>query len=130
MVKQTVTYTDFNGNSQTVDLYFNLNKIELIDLDSNFQGGLQKALTEATEKEDNKAIIDIVKLILKKAYGQKSADGKRFLKSAEAAEEFAQSEEYSELFFSLLQDENKFTSFITGIMPADLVQQVNNNLVK
>ena len=51
------------------------------------------------------------------AYGQKSADGRRFVKSEELTQEFLQTEAYSELFIKLLTDENAASDFINGIIP-------------
>ena len=32
MLKKTITYTDYNGNSRTEDFYFNLTKTELMKM--------------------------------------------------------------------------------------------------
>lgn len=112
MIKETITYTDFNGNEVTEDLYFNLNKIELMKLsaqDLNF-----KAVAESGDK--SKILRTFEKIVLL-AYGVKSEDGKRFIKSGELSREFEQSEAYSEFMFSLITDENKVTNFISGLIP-------------
>ena len=55
-----------------------------------------------------------------KAYGEKSADGKRFIKNDDIRDGFAQTEAYSELFMELATDANAAASFVNGIVPKDL----------
>ena len=57
-----------------------------------------------------------------KAYGEKSPDGKRFIKSPELSEAFSQTEAYSELFMELASDSDAASKFVNGIIPADMVK--------
>ena len=34
MIKQTITYTDYNGNERTEEYWFNLSKAELLRLET------------------------------------------------------------------------------------------------
>ena len=58
-----------------------------------------------------------------KAYGVKSDDGRRFIKSKELSEEFAQTEAYSQIFMELATDADAAAKFVNGIIPADLAQK-------
>lgn len=126
MIKKTVNYTDFNGVAQTEELYFNLTKMELVKLDTEFVGGLQQTIQTAVDNNDTKTIMDCIEKILIKGYGKKSDDGKRFIKSAEMAEEFKQSAAFDELFYQIASNEDEASAFITGLMPADLMNQIPN----
>lgn len=126
MIKKTVNYTDFNGVAQTEELYFNLTKMELVKLDTEFVGGLQQTIQTAVDNNDTKTIMDCIEKILIKGYGKKSDDGKRFIKSAEMAEEFKQSAAFDEVFYQIASNEDEASAFITGLMPADLMNQIPN----
>jgi len=117
MLKKTITYTDFDGNKVTEDYFFNLSKTELIEMQMEIPGGMQAMLEDLIKSEDNSRIIATFKDLILRAYGVKSADGKRFIKSKELSEEFTQTEAYSELFVELLSDPDKATAFLTGILP-------------
>ena len=120
MLKKTVTYVDYNGIERTEDFYFNLSKAEITEMELSVEGGLSKMLEDVVNSKDNKQILAVFKEIILKAYGEKSVDGRRFVKSKELSEEFAQTEAYSELFIELALDEKAAADFINGIMPANL----------
>lgn len=116
MLKETITYTNFNGEEVTEELYFNLNKMELLEMSAHFKDG--KVLEEAVEKEDKAAIIKYFKTIVLNAYGKKSEDGRRFEKSPEILKEFENSEAFSEFMFALISDGGtKAEDFIKGLIP-------------
>ena len=50
-------------------------------------------------------------------YGEKSPDGKRFIKNQELRDAFAQTEAYSDLFMELATDAEAAARFINGIVP-------------
>ena len=120
MLKKTIKYTDFNGTEQSDDYYFHLSKAELIELELSEKDGLSNRLEAIVKSEDGAAIVSTFKKLLLQAYGQKSPDGKRFIKSEALRNEFVSSEAYSELFTELITDENAASAFINGIIPANL----------
>lgn len=125
MLKKTITYTDYDGNERTEDFYFNLSKAELAEMELTTEGGLQTVLKNIIEARDIPRITSMFKKLLLMSYGQKSADGKRFIKSQQLSEEFTQTEAYSTLFVELLGDENAAAEFVKGIVPAELAKEVN-----
>lgn len=120
MLKKTVTYTDYNGVERTEDFYFNLSKAEVAEMELSVDGGLSQMLENIVKSKDNKQIISIFKNIVLKSYGEKSMDGKRFIKSDEIREAFAQTEAYSEIFMELALNEQAAAEFVNGILPANL----------
>lgn len=117
MLKKTITYTDYNGNQRTEDFYFNLTKAEAVEMNFNEAGGMEEAIKRIVDAKDNKAIITVFKDMILKAYGEKSPDGKRFIKSKEISDAFAQTEAYSDLFMELASDSDKAAEFVNGIIP-------------
>lgn len=120
MLKKTVTYVDYNGVERTEDFYFNLSKAEVAEMELSVQGGFSKMLEEIVASKDNVQIVNLFKQMVLKSYGEKSPDGRRFIKSEEIAQAFAQTEAYSEIFMELALDEKKAADFVNGIMPANL----------
>lgn len=120
MIKKTVQYVDYNGIERTEDLYFNLSKAEVTEMELSIDGGLSKQLETIIASKDNKQIISIFKDIVLKSYGEKSPDGKRFMKTREITESFMYSEAYSEIFMELALNEESAAAFINGIMPTNL----------
>ena len=118
MLKKTFTYTDYNGVERTEDHYFNLSKAELMEMELSTTGGLAEMINKIVAAQDAPQIVKLFKDLVLKAYGQKSADGRRFIKSKELSDEFAQTEAYSQLFMELATDADAASKFVNGIVPA------------
>lgn len=125
MLKHDITYEDYNGDTITETFYFNLTKSELIELDVEHGEGMYEWLSNIVKAEDRKTMVAEFKRIVLLAYGQKSPDGKRFIKSEEMREEFSQTAAYNELFMQLAMDENVAATFIKGILPKDLSEEAD-----
>lgn len=117
MIKRTITYEDYNGVSRTEDFYFNLSKAEITEMELSTTGGMGEMIQRIINAQDTPAIIKVFKEILFKAYGVKSPDGRRFIKSPELSLEFSQTEAYSQLFMELATDAEKAADFVNGIIP-------------
>ena len=118
MLKKSITYTDYNGTERTENFYFNLSKAEIMEMEMSTAGGLAERIQRIVETQDAPEIIKIFKELILKAYGEKSGDGKRFIKNAELTEAFAQTEAYSNLFMELATDAEAASQFVNGIVPA------------
>lgn len=118
MLKLTRTYTDYNGSSRTEDFYFNLTQAEITEMELSVDGGLVEMINRITAAKDGKQIIALFKDIVLRAYGEKSADGRRFIKNQELRDAFSQTEAYSDLFIELATDADAAAKFINGIVPA------------
>ena len=118
MLKETIVYTDYNGVERTEDHYFNLSKAEIMEMELSIAGGLSAMIEKIISAQDAPGLIKIFKELILKAYGEKSADGKRFIKSPELSEAFSQTEAYSELFMKLATDAEAASRFVNGIIPA------------
>lgn len=123
MIKKTVKYVDYNGQEQVEDLYFNLTKAELLEMQTSYPGGLAEHMQKVVDTKDSVELIKLFKDLLLKSYGKKSDDGKRFIKNQELRDEFVQTEAYSELFMELATNADSAAEFVNGIVPAGLVEE-------
>lgn len=124
MLKKTIKYTDYNGVERKEDFLFHLTKAELMEMEMGTTGGLAEKIQQVVDTQDVPSIIKIFKEIVLKAYGEKSDDGKRFIKVNDAGVPlsigFSQTEAYSELFMELATDADAAAKFIKGIIPSDI----------
>jgi hypothetical protein len=125
MLKKTITYSDYNGTERTQDFYFNLSKAEILEMEMGTSGGLAEMIQRIVAAQDAPAIIKLFKDLILKAYGEKSADGKRFVKSEELSTAFSQTEAYSILFMELATDADAAAKFVNGIIPADMAKNAS-----
>ena len=120
MIKKTIEYVDYNGENRKEDFYFNLSKAEIMELELSKNGGLSEYIQRIVNSNDNASIVTLFKEIICKSYGEKSLDGKRFIKSKELTDAFVQTEAYSELFMLLATNAEEATAFINGVIPKNL----------
>ena len=92
MLKKTITYKDYNGVERTEDFYFNLSKAEAMEMELSITGGLTEMIRKIVAAQDTPTIIATFKQIILKAYGEKSPDGRRFIKSEELSKAFSETE--------------------------------------
>lgn len=124
MLKKTITYSDYNGNERTEAFYFNLTKAEVTEMEMSTAGGLAEMIEKIIAAQDAPSIIKIFKDLVLRAYGEKSPDGKRFIKSDELSTAFSQTEAYSQLFMELATDADSAAKFVNGIVPGDVSKKV------
>lgn len=124
MLKKSIKYVDYDGNERTEDFYFNLNKAEVIELQLGTVGGLTKTLEKIVQEKDASRIIEYFKTLILKAYGEKTADGRRFIKSQELRDAFEQTEAYSELFMELASNAQMAAEFVNGVLPKEAVDAI------
>lgn len=123
MLKKTITYEDFNGETVSEDFFFHLSKAELVELEMSHKEGLSAALERIVAAEDNKEIIAEFKNIILTAYGKRSDDGKRFIKNQELRDEFQSTEAYSVLFMELVTETDKAIEFVNGVIPVGMAEE-------
>ena len=130
MLKKTITYHDYNGVEYTQDFYFNLSKAEIMEMELGTTGGLAEMIQKIVAAQDAPSIIKVFKDLILKSYGEKSADGKRFIKSNEISTAFAQTEAYSELFMELATNAEAAAAFVNGIVPAEMAKEAATPVLK
>ena len=123
MYKKTMSYTDFDGNTRKEDFFFNFTTAELAEMELTAKGGLKGEIEAITNEQNGEKIVDWFKKIILKSVGKKSPDGRKFIKSKEISDDFAQTQAYSDLFMELAFDAKKGADFINKVIP----QTPNNN---
>lgn len=125
MYKETVKYIDYNGVERTEDVYFNLSKAELMEMQLSTAGGFDTMINKLIKAQDQPTLVKVFKDIILRSYGVPSPDGRRFVKTKELAEEFTQTEAYSDLYMKFITDSEAAAKFINGIMPKSLIEQMS-----
>lgn len=120
MLKKTITYRDYNDVERTEDFYFNLTKAEIMEMELGTTGGFTEMVQKIIDTQDIPQIAKIFKDLVLKAYGEKSPDGRRFIKNDEIRDGFAQTEAYSDLFMELSTNPGAASAFINGIIPDNI----------
>ena len=117
MLKKTMTYTDYEDVVRTEDFYFNLSKAEIAEMEYSIDGGMKKLLEQIVAAKSTPQIFEMFKMIILKAYGEKSLDGRKFVKSKEISDAFAQTEAYSDLIVDMLSSPDSAANFINAVIP-------------
>ena len=127
MVVKKIKYTDFNGVEREEEFMFNLTEAEITEMELTTDGGLSDSIKKIISAQDTPEIIKTFKMLLLKSYGEKSADGRRFIKSEELTEAFTQTNAYSQFFMELATDDKAAIAFINGIIPDSMRERVSED---
>lgn len=136
MITKKVTYEDFDGNERTETLHFNLTKSELSRIvleETTFTEGedntssamrFSEKLREIGRSGDGKKIVEMFEWLFRISYGEKSEDGRRFVKSPEVYENWRWSASYDQFWTDMLTGEtSNMVEFINGVLPKDIAEQ-------
>lgn len=128
MIKKTAVYTDFNGNERTEDCYFHFSEPEILELETSTEGGFfTKTVNDIINAKDGLKLSILMKDLMLKAYGIKTPDGKRFIKSEEISKEFSQTQAFSTLFMELITNEQSAADFVNVLVPSSFAKIVKDN---
>lgn len=136
MLKKSITYTDFNGMKQTDECYFNLSKTELTQMEMSEKGGFENYISSIIEAKDNKKIYALFKEIVLMSYGEKSSDGRSFIKKkmidgqmVNLRDEFEQTMAFDALMMELISGgETAVSEFVNKLIPNDLQEEINKQV--
>lgn len=129
MLGKTIEFEDFNGNKRKETFWFHLSKAETIEwLTTNGDYTLDQLILRLSEKRNGKEVMAIFKDLIYRSYGEKSLDGRKFVKTEEVKSEFMDTEAFSVLFTELVMDGNKAAEFINGILPKDFTEEIGKVL--
>lgn len=117
MLKEKIKFVDFNGVEREEEFLFNLSKTEVSIMELSTTGGLVEKINRMIELKDGATIMNTFEDIIFKAYGEKSPDGRRFIKSEELSVAFSQTPAYDILFMRLITNPDAAASFIQAILP-------------
>lgn len=127
MLRKVIHYEDYDGNMQECEAYFNLSKMEITDLNLEYEtvGGIAgyfKKLIEDRNGFVKKPSIDFVRRLVDMAYGVRPKDNpNKFLKVAEDGhrliDDFKDTIPYDDYIYLLITDEDALTEFGKYAMP-------------
>lgn len=126
MIKRTVKYKDFLGNTREDEFRFNLTEDEMMDLVKEDEMFSQDHIAHVMEIKDGIEMYRILRRMILASYGVLTEDGKVFRKPAEALYDFAHSAAYTQLLEDLTgtEDFGKLKSFIMGIIPSKYAERL------
>lgn len=124
MLKQEITYEDFNGDTRTETFYFNYTRPELLEWEVSEKGGMRKMMQEIVKAEAQKEIVDVFKTFILNAYGEKSDDGRKHKKTQELKDDFASTAAYAAFYMQLAEDADLAARFINGVVPKGMAQEL------
>lgn len=130
MLIKPITYKTFNDEEVTEDFYFHLSKPDLVELMVSEKGGLEEYVKRLSKSGDNKEIVRILKDVIVKSIGERSENGKQFVKNSEITEQFIQSNAYDVLFMEFFTDPDAGALFISAVVPADLSEEVARTMAE
>lgn len=122
MLQQEITYTDYNGVEKTETFYFNLTRAEIVEMEATYPGGLAEEMDRAMKAKDPVRLFKLFKEIIGASYGEKSPDGRRFMKSEEISRGFFETPAYDWLYMRMTTDEKFAADFVKGILPLDSLE--------
>lgn len=123
MYKIHEKYTDYNGVEREEDFYFNLTEAEITEMELTTEGGLSAMLNRIIAAKDSTKLISVFKDLLLKSYGQKSPDGRRFVKNPDLITDFVETPAYSQIYIRLASDDKAATEFVNNIIPKNLADK-------
>lgn len=129
MLKKEITYKGLDGEEVTETFYFHLNEAEIVEMQMSVRGGLEDHLKAVVASEDGKEIIAVFKDLILRAYGKRSEDGKRFIKTQELRDEFESTQAYSAFFMEMVTDADAAVEFVNGIIPQDVRERAGQQVL-
>lgn len=124
MLKKTITYLDYDGETVTDTFYFHMSEAEIIMMNATPIGGLENLLEKIISERDAGKLASLIREIILKSYGKRNADSRRFEKSEEISREFEQTQAYSKLFVELVTDASKCAEFVNAIIPSEMQKEL------
>lgn len=124
MHKIDVTYEDFEGQSQTEALYFNLSRAKIIDMTITGEAEeLLEDLRNSVKSENGSEIIRLVRHLIHLSYGEKADDGKTFRQSEQLSDDFLQSQPFDQMFYDMIMEPTRVLSFVEALFPQQLMEE-------
>lgn len=126
MLTRTIKYEDWNGVEREEDFYFNLSEAELMEMELGTEGGFTNMMNNIIKRKNAPKLMETFKKLILKSYGEKSADGRRFIKSEELSNEFMQTPAYDQLFMELCTNADAASTFVNGVVPKKLSEKAQS----
>jgi hypothetical protein len=135
MYIKTIEYKDYDGTNRKEDFYFNLNEAEIMEMELSKEGGFDKWVARIANAQNTPELIKLFKSLILMAYGEKSLDGRKFIKIDPATgrklcEDFEQTAAYPVLFMELATNDKAAAEFINQIVPSSAADAIEKAKVE
>lgn len=129
MYIKTIEYTDYSGNKRKEDFYFNLDEAEIMEMELSINGGWDQWVKRIANAQDHAQIFQLFKGLVLKAYGERSLDGRKFIKidpqtGRPLSEDFMQMAAYSVLMHELTTNDEAASEFFNQVIPAKAAEAI------
>ena len=131
MFSRTFEYKGYDGQIRKETYWFNLSEEELYKMELGSVGGVTGLMNRMLREEHPEKIVDMFERIILTAVGERSTDGRRFVKRprpgfpwGEVAEDFRETPAYSQLFMELVSSGEKFAAFLKGAIPQEVAEAI------
>ncbi len=115
MLKHQVSYKDFDNKSVKETLWFNLTTRDSAKLTIKY-GDLTAYVKKIEKEKDAAAMMVLIEDLVLTAYGERSEDGRHFLRNDEIRERFSYSLAFEALLDDLYSDEKKMSKFFDALL--------------
>ena len=124
MFSRTFEYTGYDGQPHKDTWWFNLSEAELYKLELSNLGGMNGMMNRLLRESKPGEIVEVFESLILSAVGERSVDGRKFIKNQEIRDDFYQSKAYSDLFVELVSSGEKLAEFLKGAIPAEVAAEL------
>lgn len=125
MFSRTFEYEGYDGKPHKDTWWFNLSEAELYKLELGNIGGVNGMMNRLLRENKPGDVVDMFEKIILSAVGERSVDGRKFVKNEEIRQDFYQSRAYSDLFMELVSSGENLTKFLKGAIPEELAAKLD-----
>lgn len=127
MIKKTIKYVDFDGNQREEEFLFHLSGPELTRFRAKLGGDdPQEVIKAIVQKGSMEEVLKLFEDMILSAYGEKSIDGRKFIKTDEIRQNFEYSQAYAELFEELLTSPESMQEFASKLFVQTVAKDRQN----
>ena len=123
MIHQEIAFKDFDGQDVVEKHYFNINEVEILELQVN---NIEELIKRIIETNDQAALFNEFRKFILLAYGIR--EGTSFIKSEELSQRFSMSLAYNALVLKLATDADFAADFFIGTLPRDFNKEAINEI--
>ena len=124
MFSRTFEYKGYDGNMHKDTYWFNLDEAELTKMELSRVGGIRGFMTRLMKENRPAEIVDMFEKIILGSVGERTADGRRFVKNQEIIDDFRFTPAYSQLFMELVSSSEKLSEFFRGCIPEEVAAKI------
>lgn len=115
MLKHQVSYKDFDNKTVKETLWFNLTTRDSAKLTIKY-GDLAAYVKKIEKEKDAASMMVLIEDLVLTAYGERSEDGRHFVRNDEIRERFSYSLAFEALLDDLYSDEKKMSKFFDALL--------------